>query len=140
MEVKIKLLNEKAVIPSRAYPSDAGMDITATSEVLHKDYVEYGTGLAIEIPENHVGLLFSRSSVTSKTGLILGNAVGVIDHSYRGEIKFQFRKFPGMMNRYKVGDRIGQLIILPFPQYKFLEVEELSTTVRGEGSFGSSGK
>lgn len=92
MEVKIKKLNESAVIPTYAKHGDAGMDLTAIS----KEYdgngnVIYGTGLAFEIPENYVGLLFPRSSNTKKD-LILGNSVGVIDSGYRGEVILIFKK------------------------------------------------
>ena len=91
MEVKIKKLCETAVIPSYAKPGDAGMDLVATSRVFDKyGNVEYGTGLAMEIPEGYVGLIFARSSI-SKQDLSLANAVGVIDSGYRGEIKFKFK-------------------------------------------------
>jgi dUTP pyrophosphatase len=99
--------------------------------------MEYGTGLAVEIPEGHVGLLFPRSSI-SNSGLILTNSVGVIDSGYRGEIKFRFKHIPDTAY-YKPGDRIGQLIVMPYPEIDFQEVEELSSTERGEGGFGSSG-
>ena len=91
MEVKIKKLCDSAVIPSYAKPGDAGMDLVATSRIFDKyGNVEYGTGLAMEIPEGYVGLLFPRSSI-SKQDLSLANAVGVIDSGYRGEIKFKFK-------------------------------------------------
>lgn len=139
MKVKIKKINANAVIPKYAKPGDAGLDLTATSEEWNGDntMVTYGTGLAVEIPEGYVGLLFPRSSV-SKTSLDLTNCVGVIDSGYRGEIMFKFRYLQeGMI--YDVGDRIGQLIIMPYPQVEFEEVEDLSSTERGEGGFGSTG-
>lgn len=140
MKVKIKKIDANAVIPKYAKPGDAGLDLTATSEEWNDDntMVTYGTGLAVEIPEGYVGLVFPRSSV-SKTTLNLTNSVGVIDSGYRGEIMFKFRYLEeGMI--YDVGDRIGQLIIMPYPQIEFEEVEDLSSTERGEGGFGSTGK
>lgn len=140
MKVKIKKIDANAVIPKYAKPGDAGLDLTATSEEWNDDntMVTYGTGLAVEIPEGYVGLVFPRSSV-SKTTLNLTNSVGVIDSGYRGEIMFKFRYLEeGMI--YDVGDRIGQLIIIPYPQVEFEEVEDLSSTERGEGGFGSTGK
>jgi dUTP pyrophosphatase len=140
MIVKIKKLDSKAVTPAYAKAGDAAVDLTAISlSKVDKDefgYLEYGTGLAIEIPEGHVGLLFPRSSI-SNSGLILTNSVGVIDSGYRGEIKFRFKHIPDT-SFYKVGDRIGQLIIMPYPQIEFEEVQELSSTERGEGGFGST--
>lgn len=145
MKVKIKKLHPDAVIPSYAKPGDAGMDLTAVS----KDYDEdgnmvYGTGLAFEIPKGFVGLLFPRSS-NSKKALALCNSVGVLDSGYRGEVIFKFKptmKFPvegAKFSKYEIGDRVGQLIVIPFPPVEFEEVEELSSTERSDGGFGSSG-
>ena len=144
MEVKIKKLLEEAKIPTYAHQSDAGMDMYATSIVYTKDYIEYGTGISIQLPENHVGLLFPRSSV-SKYDLLLCNSVGVLDEGYLGEIKFRFKLSTndgsfGFNNIYKILDKIGQIIILPFPKIQFVEVEELSNTERGNGGFGSTDK
>jgi len=139
MDIKVKLLDNKAVLPAYQREGDAGLDLTATSELLTPGYVEYGTSLAVEIPEGYVGLIFPRSSITSKTSFFLGNSVGVVDSNYRGEIKFQFRHLPGTPSpRYKIGDRIGQLIILPIPNIQLKVVEELSDTNRGTQGFGSS--
>tara|TARA_Y100000389_G_C17318288_1_gene441669 strand:+ start:49 stop:477 length:429 start_codon:yes stop_codon:yes gene_type:complete len=142
MDVRVKRLNEKAVIPAYAKPGDAGLDLTATS--IDQDAynnIVYGTGLAIEIPEGYVGLLFPRSS-NSKKDLYLANHVGVIDSGYRGEIIFKFRPYKGIMNShvYDLGDRIGQLMIVPYPSINLVEAEELSNTTRGKEGFGSSGK
>lgn len=140
MKVKIKKLHKDAVIPKYGKPGDAGVDLTAISEEWNDDnsIVTYGTGLSVEIPEGHVGLLFPRSSVY-KTTLSLANCVGVIDSGYRGEIMFKFRYLEeGMV--YDVGDRVGQLIIMPYPQVEFEEVEDLTDSERGEGGFGSTGK
>lgn len=148
MKVKIKKLFSNAVIPTFAKEGDAGMDLTATSMEFDCDgNVVYGTGLAIEIPNGYVGLVFPRSSIATKT-LDLSNSVGVIDSGYRGEIMAKFKPTPYFRitqerkekAMYYVGDRIAQLIILPYPTIEFEEVEELSETERGEGGYGSSGK
>lgn len=141
LRINIKKLVPEAVIPSYAKPGDAGMDLVATSIGIDEyNNTVYGTGIAIEIPEGYVGLIFPRSS-NAKTDLYLTNHVGVIDSGYRGEIMFKFRAtrttFP---KEYKVGDRVGQIIILPYPQVAFIETDELSSTERGEGGFGSTGK
>lgn len=140
MNIKIKKLHPEAVIPSYSKEGDAGLDLTAVSMTSVNEenygYLEYDTGISIEIPENHVGLVFPRSSV-SNTGLILANAVGVVDSNYRGPIKCRFKAIPNS-NVYNSGDRIAQLIILPIPQITFEEVEELSNTERGSKGFGSS--
>jgi dUTP pyrophosphatase len=140
-KVKIKRLHKDAVIPSYSRQGDAGMDLVATSKFYDDfDNVCYGTGLAIEIPEGHVGLLFPRSSI-SKTDLTLRNSVGIIDSSYRGEIVLKFNNIlMSSCEPYNVKERIGQLIIMPYPTIEFEEVEELSTTERGAQGFGSTGK
>ncbi len=140
MNIKIKKLHENAVIPSYAKEGDAGLDLTCISEEWNEDnsMVTYDTGIAVEIPIGYVGLLFPRSSV-SKTSLNLANSVGVIDSGYRGSIMFKYRYLEeGMV--YEVGERIGQLLILPYPKIEFEVVEELSDTTRGNLGFGSSGK
>lgn len=147
LNVKIKRLNPNAIIPQYAKPGDAGMDLVATSQEFEKNAAGrrlqvYGTGLAFEIPEGYVGLIFPRSSI-AKTELSLTNCVGVIDSGYRGEVKFKFAIDGGSRatneGTYKIGDRIGQIIIMPFPQVNFEEVTELSDSERGTGGFGSSG-
>jgi dUTP pyrophosphatase len=140
MQVNIKRLSEKAVIPTYGKPGDAGMDLTCISEEWSEDnsMVTYDTGIAMEIPEGYVGLVFPRSSV-SKTSLILSNSVGVIDSGYRGSIMFKFR-YPEEGMVYEIGERVGQIIIVPYPQITFNEVQELSSTDRGDGGFGSTGK
>lgn len=160
IKVKIKKTHPDAVIPRYAKVGDAGLDLTATS-MYYDEYgnICYGTGLAFEIPEGYVGLIFPRSSIC-KEQLLLSNAVGVIDSGYRGEVSFKFKPSMALDNRqcvttdaeklwsiavrqnniYKVGDRIGQMIIMPYPSIEFEEVEELSETERGEGSYGSSGR
>lgn len=145
LPLKLKKLNDKAVIPSYADPGSAGMDLTAISEKAifegSVSYIEYGTGIAVEIPEGFVGLIFPRSSISSSTSLVLSNSVGVIDSSYRGEIKFRFKSLMHAGGKkYNVGDRIGQLVVIPYPQVDIEVVEELTDTSRGTGSYGSTGK
>jgi dUTP pyrophosphatase len=145
MKIKIKKLHESAVIPSYAKPGDAGMDLTATEIVFTPSYIVYKTGLAFEIPEGYVGLLFPRSS-NSKKQLLLTNSVGVLDSGYRGEIEFRFKIVgngvtpDGDIDIYNVGDKIGQIMIIPYPLIEFIESDTLSETERGDGGFGSSGK
>lgn len=116
---------------------DCGYDLTAVSVNNTDLYVEYGTGIAVEIPEGFVGLLFPRSSV-SKYGLVLANCVGVIDQNYRGEIKARFKKV-GNGPEYQVGDKVAQLLIMPVAEPEWVEVYSLSDTNRGSGGFGSTG-
>lgn len=168
MIVNIKKLHKDAVLPKYSKNGDAGLDLVAISKVYDKNgNVSYGTGLAFEIPYGYVGLLFPRSSI-SKYDLSLSNAVGILDSGYRGEVSFKFK--PSLMfldnshestesdkfeyigvgkvlndedtvhEDYNVGDRIGQLIIIPYPQIEFNEVEDLSDTERSNGGFGSTGK
>ena len=142
MQVKIKKLHATAVIPAYSKSGDAAMDLTAISVEKDDDgNAVYGTGLAIEIPDGYVGLLFPRSS-NSKTHLYLTNHVGVIDSGYRGEIKFKFRPINGFVDArvYAKYDRVGQLIILPYPQIELVESDDLSDSERGDGGFGSTGK
>lgn len=141
MKVKIKKVYSDAVIPKYARPGDAAVDLVAIQKVVdhEKNQITYDTGLAFEIPENHVGLLFPRSSIC-KTSLSLSNAVGVIDSSFRGTVKFVFNKIQLLGNEYYEGDRVGQLIIMPYPSIEFEEVEELSNTERQGGGFGSTGR
>ena len=143
MLVKIKKLSELAVIPSYAKSGDAGMDLIATSVISETHtQITYGLGVALEIPNGFVGLVFPRSSIR-KTRLQLSNSVGVIDSGYRGELQATFNKITTTLenqkNDYKVGDRIAQIIIIPYPSIDFQEVEYLSNTQRGEGGFGSTG-
>ena len=162
MEVKVKKLVPEAVLPKYAHIGDAGMDVVATSMNITNDYIEYGTGLAFEVPKGYVMLIFPRSS-NSKKDLLLCNSVGVLDSTYRGELKFRYKRIIRMVDEtndtlsvankgiangiefnattwYTIGDKIGQIMILPYPEINFNEVEELSETDRGEGGFGSTGK
>lgn len=137
MILKIKKLIPEAVVPNYAKKGDAGLDLIATSSKNCAEFLEFGTGLAVEIEEGNVGLLFPRSSI-SKTGHRLLNSVGVIDSGYRGEIKV--RMSLTNQNCYKVGDKIAQLVIMELPQVLIEEVEDLEESDRGSGGFGSTGK
>lgn len=169
LQVKIKKLHPNAVIPSYAHETDCGMDLTAVSKTFDEyGNVVYGFGLAFEIPEGYAGFIFPRSS-NHKSGLLLTNSVGVIDAGFRGEVtaKFATRKwitqpekiidriryfikgyYSGGLNtqavfnkrNYEIGDRVAQMVILPYPKVEFVEVDELSDTERGTGGYGSTGK
>lgn len=138
MKVRIKKLGPEGQIPEYAKDGDAGVDLVATSRrVDPKGYMEYGTSLAIEIPYGYVGLLFPRSSI-SKKNMTLANSVGVVDSGYRGEVCLRFKPSTGGRDIYDVGDRVGQLVIIPYPTIEFEESDELSETARGDGGFGST--
>jgi dUTP pyrophosphatase len=139
MKVRFKKLSEKAVTPKYAKPGDAGMDLVATSLVKNEIFYEYETDIAVEIPEGYVGLLFPRSSI-SKTKQILANSIGVVDSGYRGSLRLRFKKLDWDNGEvYGIGDKVGQLVIIPYPTIELEEVNELSETNRGENGFGSSG-
>lgn len=161
MELRIKRLVDGAKLPTYAHSTDAAMDLYAASlEIDEMNNFVYGTGIAVEIPEGFVGLVFPRSSIAKKT-LYLTNAVGVIDSGYRGEIMFKFkstihyvpqfwnkiRSFLGLgekivslsIENYKIGDRIGQLMIIPIPHIELKEVDFLFPSDRGVGGYGSTG-
>ena len=141
MEVRFKKIHPGAVAPAKAHPTDAGFDLTAVSvsEDRIRNIVTYGTGLAVEIPEGYVGLLFPRSSVY-KVQLSLANSVGVIDSGYRGEVMFKYRIVQPHIRRFSVGERVGQMIILPYPEIAFTEAQSLEESERAEGGFGSTGQ
>ena len=139
MKIKFKKLHPAAVMPKRATDGAAGFDLTAVSMERNNGLIVYDTGIAIEIPAGHVGLLFQRSSV-HKTGLSLCNAVGVIDSDFRGSISFVFRVGYVGCSHYEVGDRIGQIVFVPIPAVELIEADELSETARGMGGYGSTGK
>lgn len=130
MKVNIKKLNESAVIPQYAHDTDAGLDLVATSvEVDDDGNFVYGTGLAFEIPVGYVGLVFPRSSVSSRS-LVMANCVGVIDSGYRGEVTAKFKPIGIYLhNPYQIGERVAQLVIIPYPHVEFQEVDSLSVGV-----------
>jgi dUTP pyrophosphatase len=138
--VKVKKLENNAVIPSYSKIGDAGMDLTITSIIENStESITYGFGIAIEIPKGYVGLIFPRSSIR-KYDISLTNSVGVIDSGYRGEIQATFRKHDtnaGLI--YNPSERGAQILILPYPQIYMTQVPELSDSDRGAGGFGSTG-
>ena len=139
IKVRFKKLSPDAVIPTKAHPTDAGFDLVAVSRETKNDIVSYGFGLALEIPAGYVGLIFPRSSVYKKD-LALTNCVGVIDSGFRGEISAKFRiQFPNLWH-YEIGDRIAQIIIMPYPEIAFVEADELLSSDRGDGGYGSTGR
>lgn len=144
MLVKIKKVATGAVLPTKAHATDAGFDLYCTSKEIDwtKRQIVCHTGLAFEIPEGHVGLIFPRSSVSNKP-LMMANSVGVIDSGYRGEVTAKFN-ITGMneiyANNYQVGDKIAQMIIIPYPEIEFEEADSLSESDRGTGGYGSTGR
>jgi dUTP pyrophosphatase len=144
MNLKVKKLNPEAVLPSYATDGSNGLDLTATAVIVHPDYVEVRTAISVEIPKGYVGLLFPRSSIT-KTNMMLGNSVGVIDSDYRGEIMFRFKVLEDSRNVfkytkiYKQGEKVGQLLLVAAPKLEVEEVKDLEETERGDGGFGSTG-
>ena len=144
MQVKIKKLHPDAIVPQYATAGAACFDLHAridhTHAYVHQDEsFIFDTGLAFEIPQDHVMLVFSRSGHGFKNDVRLANCVGVIDADYRGEVKVKL-KSDGNQLIVKHGDRIAQAMILPVHQVQFEVVNELSDTTRGEGGFGSTGK
>lgn len=145
MEVKIKILEADAMPPKYAKDGNAGMDIIATRIINENIFqIRFGTGIAIEIPEGYVGLVFPRSSIRNYD-MNMSNSVGIIDSTYRGEIQVTFNKLDVDHNEcsdeyYQIGDKVAQLIIMPYPKIEFKVVEELSSTERGHNGHGSTGK
>ena len=154
--IRFKKLVPEAVEPTKAHDNDAGFDMVAVSKKETDQYIQYGTGIALEIPDGMVGLIYPRSSVTKKD-LMLKNSVGIIDAGYRGEVSFRFNKlvtvnteamtiamnnFITSVNKeyYEVGDKIGQIIFQTLPEVTLLETDELDDSERGEGGYGSTGK
>ena len=143
MDVKFKKLHDDAKIPSYAHNTDAGLDLTAVSftqefDKSNKLVLVYHTGLAVEIPEGYVGLIFMRSSISNKS-ISLTNAVAVIDSGYRGELLLKYKiTTDSLPTIYQPGEKIGQLIIIPYPKINPIEAEELSSSDRNEGGFGST--
>lgn len=143
MEFLVQRLAAAAKLPARANPGDAGLDIYA-SESLRLDpgaRASVGTGIAVEIPKGHAGLVLPRSGSAAKHGITLVNAPGLIDSGYRGEVRVLLlntdRDEPFEITD---GDRIAQLLVVPFASLEPVEAETLSGSERGEGGFGSSGR
>lgn len=143
MKVRIKKLNEKAVVPAYGTVYSAGADLYATDDTVtippHATVMLH-TGISVEIPEGYCGLIFARSSMGAKRGLAPANKVGVIDADYRGEIMVALHNHSESEQTVECGERVAQLAIVPFLKAEFELADELSDTVRGEGGFGSTGK
>jgi dUTP pyrophosphatase len=143
LELRFQLLSEAARLPTAANPGDAGLDLHAAEDATlgpSGGRGSVGTGLAVEIPPGHAGLVLPRSGLAAKHGIALVNAPGLIDSGYRGEIRvLLLNTDPGEPFEISVGDRIAQLLVIPYVETASLEVDELSASERGEGGFGSSG-
>ena len=139
MKIKIKKLNENAVIPAYAHPGDAGMDLYASEDgvINPGERKLIGTGLSIELPEGYVSLIWDKSGLAAKRGITtLG---GVIEYTYRGEYRVVMYNTSQEPHEVKAGEKIAQLLIQPIVSAEVEEVTELSETARGDGAFGSTG-
>jgi dUTP pyrophosphatase len=143
VELPVAKLRDDAVLPTRAHEGDAGLDLYAC-EAAHLGPGErwsVGTGVAVEIPEGHAGLVLPRSGLAKKHGIALVNSPGLIDSGYRGEVRvLLLNTDPAETFRIESGDRIAQLVIAPIALAEPVEVEALSDSARGDGGFGSSGR
>ncbi len=144
MTVRIKKLDDRAIIPTYGTEYSAGADLYALLdgevEIAPHETLFVHTGISVEIPEGYCGLVFARSSMGAKRGLAPANKVGVIDADYRGEIMVTLHNHSEKTATVAPGERIAQLAIVPFLKAEFVESEDLSDTTRGEGGFGSTGK
>ena len=138
LKIKFKKMNPNAVMPKQGTSGAAGFDLTGVRIEETDQFVKYYTGIAVQIPAGYFGMLAPRSSVVN-TGLLMGNSVGIIDNDYVGELSAVFYLRSGC-KVYNVGDRIGQLVIVPIPAVEFVEAEELSETERGSDGYGSTGR
>lgn len=142
--VKIKKLNNNAILPTYGSPAAAGADLYAPVgeriTVAPGETVFVKTGISVEIPDGYAGFVYARSSLGSKRGLAPANKVGVIDSDYRGEIMVALFNHSGTSQTVSGGERIAQLVIAPVLRAEFSETETLSETARGTGGFGSTGK
>lgn len=141
MKVKIKKTHPNGKIPTYATDGSGAFDFYSAEDVKvgNGQVRNINLGVAMEIPQGHVLLLFPRSSIGIKTCLRMANSVGVIDSDYRGTIHAMYENIFCVPHHINQGDRIAQGIIVPIPKVEFEEVEELSTTERGSGGFGSTG-
>ncbi|MBP9763128.1 MAG: dUTP diphosphatase [Candidatus Pacebacteria bacterium] len=140
MQIKFKKLNENAIAPKYAYKFDAGMDLFCLEDVsiAPNERVQISTGIAMEIPEKYVGLIWDKSGLSHKSGL--KTVGGVVDSQYRGEIKVGMINLSGDVFKFEAGQKIAQMLIQKVKQIDLIESAELSDTDRGEGGFGSTGK
>ena len=147
MKIPCKKLRENAVLPTRGTALAAGVDLYAllpdgqeSATVAPQGKYLFPTGVAVEIPEGYVGLVFARSGIATKRQLAPANCVGVIDADYRGECTVALHNDTDTPRTVAPGDRIAQLVILPFLAAEFLEADALDATGRGAGGFGSTGR
>ena len=144
MKIRVKKLDERAIMPTYGTEYSAGADLYNMSEsavsIAPHETVLIKTGLAVEIPEGYCGLIFARSGLATKRGLAPANKVGVIDADYRGEVMVALHNHTESIATVDGGERIAQLAIVPFLKAEYEEADELSDTVRGEGGFGSTGR
>ena len=144
MELKIKKMQPNAMIPTRGDQEAAGIDLYACVDYYESlkpgETKKISSGIACEFPEGYFGLLLPRSSVGVKRHLTLANTAGVIDNSYRGEIIMAFKNDGEEVQIIENGERLAQLILLPYIIFDINEVDTLSETERGEGGFGSTGR
>ena len=143
-KINIKKLNENAVIPTYGSEFSAGADLYALTDetivIAPHETVLVHTGVAMEIPMGYVGLVFARSGLSTKRALAPANKVGVIDSDYRGEIMVALHNHSEDPKSIENGERVAQIVLVPYISADFDEVDELSDTVRGEGGFGSTGR
>lgn len=141
MDIRIKKLLDNAVIPTQGTPGSAGYDLYAAQGmgIQAGETVAIDTGLAMAIPDGYFGAVFARSGLSKNEGLRPCNCVGVIDPSYRGSIIVALHNDSKFDRVVKIGERIAQLVILPYSEVRFFETNDLGTTERGEGGFGSTG-
>ena len=142
MRLEFQKLDPAAILPSRAREGDAGLDLAANQDakIGPGERALIPTGLAVAIPEGHAGLVLPRSGLASRQGLTLANSPGLIDSGYRGEVTIAVVNLdPVAPVEIRKGDRIAQLLLVPFAQAESSEVTELPGSERGQGGFGSSG-
>lgn len=144
MRINIKRLNDKAVIPTRAHETDAGVDLYAAIdkpiEITPHSTVKIGTGIAVELPEGTFGAIVARSGLATKKGLRPANCIGICDQQYRGEYIVALHNDSELTQSVEPGERIAQLIVIPYLKVDFDEVQELNETERGDSGFGDSGR
>ena len=140
--MKIKLLSDKAKIPTRGSEGAAGWDLYAATDAIipPRSTVKVSTDIAIEIPAGYFGAVFARSGLATKQGLRPANCVGVIDSDYRGPVIVALHNDSDQIREIFSGDRIAQLVFIPYSSWDWEVVDELSNTDRGDGGFGHSGK
>ena len=142
MKIKILKLDQRAKMPTLGSPSAAGADIYALEGFTVKagETVLAKTGLAAEIPEGYVGLMCARSGIALKRGLAPANKVGIVDSDYRGELMVAIHNHSNTDQSIEAGERMAQLVIVPYLRAEYELADTLSETSRGEGGFGSTGK